>query len=200
MRRSQSFGETLRQAPADAEAAGHQLLMRGGYIAPLAAGIYSYLPLGLRVKRKVEAILRAEMDAVGGREVSLPVVQPADLWRESGRWRAVGPELVRFQDRAGRDAVLAMTHEEVVTDLLRRYVRSYRQLPAMLYQIQTKFRDEPRPRGGLIRVREFTMKDAYSAHASMEDLDRYTRSSATPPCRSSGAAGSPSSSWRPTPA
>lgn len=173
MRRSQSFGETLRQAPADAEAAGHQLLMRGGYIAPLAAGIYSYLPLGLRVKRKVEAILRAEMDAVGSQEVSLPVVQPADLWRESGRWRAVGPELVRFQDRAGRDAVLAMTHEEVVTDLLRRYVRSYRQLPAMLYQIQTKFRDEPRPRGGLIRVREFTMKDAYSAHASMEDLDRY---------------------------
>ncbi len=173
MRRSQSFGDTLRQAPADAEAAGHQLLIRGGYIQPLAAGIYSYLPLGQRVKRRVERILREEMDAVGGQEVSLPVVHPAELWQESGRWYSVGPELVRFKDRAGRDMVLAMTHEEAFTDLLRRNVKSYRQLPLMLYQIQTKIRDEPRPRGGLIRVREFTMKDAYSAHASAEDLDRY---------------------------
>jgi len=173
MRRPQSFGDTLCQAPADAEAAGHQLLIRSGYIQPLAAGIYSYLPLGQRVKRRVERILREEMDAVGGQEVSLPVVHPAELWQESGRWYRVGPELVRFKDRAGRDMVLAMTHEEASTDLLRRNVQSYHQLPLMLYQIQTKIRDEPRPRGGLIRVREFTMKDAYSAHVSAEDLDRY---------------------------
>jgi len=173
MRRSQLFAETLREAPAGSEVAGHQLLIRGGYIAPLAAGIYSYLPLGQRVKRRVEMILREEMDAAGGQEVSLPVVQPAELWQESGRWYDIGPELARFTDRAGRDTVLAMTHEEVVADLLRKNVASYRQLPVMLYQIQTKFRDEPRARGGLIRAREFTMKDAYSAHTSSEDLDRY---------------------------
>jgi len=173
MRRTDLFCQTLRQAPADTEIAGHALLVRGGYIQTLAAGLYSFLPLGQRVRARVEAILRAEMDGVGGQEVSLPVVQPADLWRESGRWDAVGPELVRFADRADRDMVLAMTHEEVITDLLRKSVSSYRQLPVVLYQIQTKYRDEPRPRGGLIRTREFTMKDAYSGHTSVEDLDGY---------------------------
>jgi prolyl-tRNA synthetase len=173
MRRTSFFCETLRQNPADAEAAGHQLLLRGGFIQPLAAGISSLLPLGQRVRRKVEAILREEMDAAGGQEITMPVVQPGDLWRESGRWQAIGPEMARFRDRGARDMVLAMTHEEAVTDLLRRQVRSYRQLPVMLYQLQTKFRDEPRARGGLIRTREFTMKDAYSCHASVVDLDRY---------------------------
>ena len=173
MRRSMLFCETLRQNPADAEAAGHQLLLRGGFVQPLAAGIVSLLPLGERVRRKIEAILREEMDAAGGQEIAMPVVQPGDLWRESGRWQIIGPELARFRDRGDRDMVLAMTHEEVITDLLRRQIRSYRQLPVMLYQIQTKFRDEPRARGGLIRTREFTMKDGYSCHASVEDLDRY---------------------------
>ncbi len=173
MRRSELFGETLRQVPADAEVVGHQLLLRGAYIQPLASGIYSFLPLGQRVKRRVERILREEMDRLGGQEVTLPVLQPAELWRKSGRWDAVGAELVRLKDRGGHDMVLAMTHEEAFTDLLVQGVKSYRRLPVMLYQIQTKIRDEPRPRGGLIRVREFTMKDAYSAHVSMEDLDQF---------------------------
>ena len=173
MRRTTFFCETLRQNPADTEIAGHQLLLRGGFIQPLAAGSYSFLPLGQRVRQKVEQILREEMDAIDGQELSLPVVHPAELWQETGRWYEIGPELARFRDRGGRDMVLAMTHEEVVADLLRRGVHSYRQLPVMLYQIQTKFRDEPRARGGLIRAREFTMKDAYSCHASVEDLDRY---------------------------
>jgi prolyl-tRNA synthetase len=173
MRRSELFGETLRQVPADAEIVGQQLLLRGAYIQPLASGIYSFLPLGQRVKRKVERILREEMDRIGGQEVTLPVLQPADLWRKSGRWDAVGPELVRLKDRGGHDMVLAMTHEEAFSDLLVQGVKSYRRLPVMLYQIQTKIRDEPRPRGGLIRVREFTMKDAYSAHVSIEDLDQF---------------------------
>ncbi|MGH2345631.1 MAG: proline--tRNA ligase, partial [Chloroflexota bacterium] len=150
----------------------HQLLLRGAYIQPLASGIYSFLPLGQRVKRRVERILREEMDWVGGQEVTLPVLQPAEPWRQTGRWDAIGPELVRVEDRSGHDMVLAMTHEEAFTDLLQS-VKSYRHLPVMLYQIQTKIRDEARPRGGLIRMREFTMKDAYSAHVSMEDLDRF---------------------------
>ncbi|MGI8912448.1 MAG: proline--tRNA ligase [Chloroflexota bacterium] len=173
MRRSAFFCQTLRESPADAELAGQRLLLRGGYVQPLAAGIYSFLPLGLRVKQKVEQILREEMEALGGQEVELPVVQPAELWRESGRWQQLGAELARWSDRAGRELVLAMTHEEAVADLLRRQVRSYRQLPVLLYQIQTKFRDEPRPRGGLLRTREFTMKDAYSCHATSEDLDQF---------------------------
>lgn len=173
MRRSAFFCQTLRESPADAELAGQRLLLRGGYVQPLAAGIYSFLPLGLRVKQKVEQILREEMEALGGQEVELPVVQPAELWRESGRWQLIGAELARWSDRAGRELVLAMTHEEAVADLLRRQVRSYRQLPVLLYQIQTKFRDEPRPRGGLLRTREFTMKDAYSCHATSEDLDQF---------------------------
>jgi prolyl-tRNA synthetase len=173
MRRSKLFCETLRQNPADTDVAGHQLLVRGGFIQPLAAGIYSFLPLGERVRHRVEQILREEMDSVDGQEVSLPVVHPAELWQETGRWYDIGPEMVRFKDRGERDMVLAMTHEEVVADLLRKQVRSYRQLPIVLYQLQTKFRDEPRARGGLIRVREFIMKDAYSCHTSFEDLDRY---------------------------
>ncbi len=173
MRRSTFFGETLRENPADTDIAGHQLLMRAGFVQPLAAGIYSFLPLGERVKKRVEQILRDEMDAIGGQEVSMPVVHPAELWQETGRWYDIGPELVRFKDRGERDMVLAMTHEEVVADLLRKQVRSYRQLPIVLYQIQTKFRDEPRARGGLIRVREFVMKDAYSCHPDFEDLDRF---------------------------
>lgn len=173
MRRSELFGETLRQNPTDTEVAGHQLLVRGSFIQPLAAGIYSLLPLGKRVSNKIEQILREEMDEICGQEITMPVVQPAELWQESGRWYKIGSELVRFKDRGDRDMVLAMTHEEVVADLLRKHVRSYRQLPVMLYQIQTKFRDEPRSRGGLLRVREFVMKDAYSCHTSFEDLDRY---------------------------
>jgi prolyl-tRNA synthetase len=173
MRRSAFLCQTLREDPADAELAGQRLLLRGGYVQPLAAGIYSFLPLGLRVKQRVEQILREEMDALGGLEVELPVVQPAELWRESGRLEQIGEELVHFTDRAGREFVLAMTHEEAVADLLRRQVRSYRQLPVLLYQLQTKFRDEPRPRGGLLRTREFTMKDAYSCHATIEDMERF---------------------------
>ncbi len=172
MRRSTLFCETLRQAPAASDAAGHQLLLRGGFVAPLAAGIYSLLPLGQRVTHKIEAILRDEMDGLGGQELTMPLVHPAELWQETGRWGEIGDELVRFKDRAGRDMVLAMTHEEVVGDLLRRTIHSYRQLPVVLYQLQTKVRDEPRARGGLIRAREFTMKDAYSCHASLDDLDR----------------------------
>jgi prolyl-tRNA synthetase len=171
VRRSALFCETLRQAPADAEFAGYQYLLRGGYVHPQAAGIYSLLPLGLRVKRKVERVLREEMEAIGGQEIVMPVVQPADLWQESGRWQSVGQELARLKDRNGRDLALAMTHEEAATDVLRGHVHSYRQLPLLVFQIQTKFRDEPRSRGGLIRLREFTMKDAYSADLSVAGLD-----------------------------
>ena len=173
MRRTDLFLQTLRENPAEAEIAGHQLLLRGGYLQPLGAGLFSLLPLGQRVRAAVERILREEMDALGAQEVSLPVVQPAELWQESGRYAQIGPELARLTDRAGRDLVLAMTHEEVVTDLLRKTIGSYRQLPVTLYQIQTKFRDEARARGGMIRAREFVMKDAYSAHASQADLDRF---------------------------
>lgn len=173
MRRSQLFCTTLRQAPADVEMASHQFLVRGAYVQPLVAGVYSLLPLGYRVAAKIETILREEMDGIGGQEITMPVVHPAELWQETGRWYEIGPELVRFKDRSERDMVLAMTHEEVIADLLRRNVRSYRQLPVMLYQLQTKFRDEPRARGGLMRTREFTMKDGYSCHVSFEDLDRY---------------------------
>lgn len=175
MRFGALFGRTQREVPADAELASHQLSLRAGLIRQLAAGIYSYLPLGWRVLHKIEGILREEMDSIDGQEIRMPVVQPAELWKASGRYDAPapGPALVRFQDRGAHDMVLAMTHEEVVTDLARQEIRSYRQLPLMVYQIQTKFRDEPRSRGGLIRVREFTMKDGYSFHATPECLDRY---------------------------
>jgi len=175
MRLSNMFGRTIREVPADAEMISHQLSIRAGLIRQLAAGIYTYLPLGWRVLRKIEGILREEMDAVGGQELLMPVVNPAEIWRATGRYDtpAPGPALLRFQDRVGRDMVLAITHEEVVTALARQEVVSYRQLPLMVYQIQTKFRDEPRSRGGLVRVREFTMKDGYSFHLDPESLNEY---------------------------
>jgi len=171
MRMSHLFGETLRAAPADLEAAAPRLLLRAGYVRPVAAGIFSHLPLGVRVRRKIEQIIREEMDAIGGQEVTMPLVQPGELWRRSGRWADIDEELVRFTDRTGRDLVLAMTHEEVAADLARSEVHSYRQLPRLIYQIQTKFRDDPRPRAGLIRLREFTMKDAYSLDADLAGLE-----------------------------
>jgi len=162
MRWSQYYIPTLKEAPADAEVISHQLLTRAGLIRKLASGIYSYLPLGLKAIRKVERIVREEMDRSGAQEVLLPAVQPADLWIESGRWKDYGKELLRFKDRHDRDCCLGPTHEEVITDLIRGEVRSYRQLPVTMYQIQAKFRDEIRPRFGLMRGREFIMKDAYS--------------------------------------
>ncbi|MBI5669989.1 MAG: proline--tRNA ligase [Chloroflexi bacterium] len=172
---SRLFSQTLREAPGDADITSHQLLLRAGFIRPLAAGIFSYLPLARRALTKIENIVREEMDAIGGQEITMPVVHPADIWKESGRWYAIGPEMGRFQDRAGRDMVLAMTHEEIVGDLVRKEIRSYRQLPALIYHIQTKWRDEPRARGGLIRVREFTMKDSYSLDADWDGLDKQYR-------------------------
>ena len=163
---------TLRQAPADAEIISHQLLLRAGMIRKTAAGIYNWLPLGLKVLRKVEAVVREEMDAAGAQEVLLSGVQPAELWRESRRWEEYGPELLRFRDRHERDFCLGPTHEEVITDLIRNEIRSYRQLPANFYQVQTKFRDEIRPRFGIMRAREFIMKDAYSFHLNQESLEQ----------------------------
>ncbi len=171
MRMSHLFGRTLRDAPGDAELPSHRLMLRAAMVRPLGAGIYSLLPLGWRVVRKVEQIIREEIDAIGGQELLMPVVHPSDVWRESGRFEAVGPEMTRFKDRGDRDMVLAMTHEEVVTDLARQEINSYRQLPMLVYHIQTKWRDEPRSRGGLIRVREFTMKDSYSLDRDEEGLD-----------------------------
>lgn len=153
---------TLRDVPADAEVVSHQLMLRGGFIRKLAAGIYNYLPLGLRVLKKIEQIVREEMNAVGAQELLMPVVLPAELWKETGRWDVYGKELLRIKDRHERDFCLGPTHEEIITDLVRNEVRSYRQLPLSLYQIQTKFRDEIRPRFGLMRGREFIMKDCYS--------------------------------------
>jgi prolyl-tRNA synthetase len=157
---------TLKETPSEAEAVSHKLLLRAGMIRKLASGIYNYLPLGLRVLRKVERIVREEMDRAGAQEVLMPAVQPAELWHETGRWQVYGKELLRFQDRHGRDCCFGPTHEEVITDLVRKEVHSYRQLPLNLYQIQVKFRDEVRPRFGLIRGREFIMKDAYSFDAA----------------------------------
>ncbi|MEX1277930.1 MAG: proline--tRNA ligase, partial [Chloroflexota bacterium] len=172
MRLSRLFFTTLREDPADAEMVSHRLLVRAGYVRQLGSGIYSLLPLGFRVTRRVEQVIREELNAIGGQEMEMPVVHPADLWKESGRYQKIGPELVRFKDRAGRDMVLAMTHEEVVADLVRDFVHSYRQLPVIVYHFQTKFRDEPRSRGGLIRVREFVMKDSYTLDADEAGLDR----------------------------
>ena len=171
-RMSAMFGRTLREAPAEAESANHQLLLRAGLIAQLSAGVYSYLPLAWRSLRKVEAIIRDEMDAAGGQELLMPIIQPVELWRETGRDEAYGDVLFRLQDRRDHDHVLAPTHEESVTDLVRRTVQSYRDLPINLYQIQHKFRDEPRPRGGLVRVRQFIMKDAYSFDVDDEGFQR----------------------------
>ena len=179
MRMSGMFGHTLRGDPAEAETEGHRLLLRAGFMRQLASGIFSYLPLAHRALSKVEDIIREEMDAIGGQEMKMPVIHPADLWKETGRWYQVGSELGRFKDKNDRDMVLAMTHEEVVADLIRREINSYRQLPAFIYQIQTKWRDDPRPRSGLIRAREFTMKDAYSLDADEDGLDRQYRANYT---------------------
>ncbi|MFO7189207.1 MAG: proline--tRNA ligase [Pseudomonadota bacterium] len=172
MRVSQFFLSTLKEAPADAEIVSHKLMLRAGLIRRLAGGIYTWMPLGLRVLRKVEAIIREEMNRAGAIELFMPAVQPAELWQESGRWQKYGPELLRIKDRHDRDFCIGPTHEEVITDLVRREVKSYRQLPLNFYQIQTKFRDEIRPRFGVMRGREFIMKDAYSFHATYEDLQR----------------------------
>ncbi len=170
---SRLFGQTLRDDPAGATTPSHSLMLRAGMIHQLGAGIYSHLPLAYRAMEKIEKIVAEEMDRVDGQRVTLPVVHPADVWKRSGRWQSVGPEMVRFTDRDNHDMVLAMTHEEVVADIAAAHVHSYRDLPFMLYQIHTKFRDEPRSRGGLIRVREFVMKDAYSCHSSEADLASY---------------------------
>jgi prolyl-tRNA synthetase len=175
MKASHAHLVTLKEAPADAEIVSQKLMIRAGMIRRIAAGIYSWLPLGLRSLRKVEAIVREEMNRAGAVEVLLPVVQPAELWQESGRWEHYGPELLRFKDRHERDFVLGPTHEEVITDLVRRDLKSYRQLPRHFYQIQTKFRDEIRPRFGVMRAREFIMKDGYSFHADFTDLEREYR-------------------------
>lgn len=173
MRLSQSFIPTLRESPAEAETVAHQLMLRAGMIRKLASGIYDWLPLGLRVLKKVEQIVREEMNAVGGQEVWLPMLQPKNLWEETGRWNVYGKELMRLKDRKNADFCLAPTAEEVITDLVRKEIRSYRQLPLMLYQFGVKYRDEIRPRFGVMRAREFYMKDAYSFHVDEADTQRY---------------------------
>lgn len=171
MRLSTMMFHTVREVPADAQMASHQLLLRAGMIRRVSAGIYSLAPMATRVLQRIAQVVREEMDGIGGQEVLLPIAQPASLWRESGRYGEVDDTLVRFRDRSGQEMVLAMTHEEAVTDLFRSAVQSYRQLPMMVYQVQTKFRDEARPRAGLVRLREFLMKDAYSFHLTDSSLD-----------------------------
>jgi len=171
MRMTKMFSTTLREEPSEAEIPSHKLLLRAGFIRQLGAGIFSYLPLAQRAMTRIENIMRDEINTIGGQELTMPVVHPADVWQETGRWSQIGDEMARFKDRTGHDMVLAMTHEEVVTDLARREIQSYRQLPQLIYHIQTKFRDDPRPRAGLIRVREFTMLDSYSLDRDWEGLD-----------------------------
>ena len=173
MRLTKMVGRRLKEAPSDAVVISHQYTIRGGFARQVAAGIYSLLPLGKRVIQKIENIIREEMNMIEGQEVTLPVVMPRELWEESGRFTSVGPELLRFKDRTDKDMLLGMTHEEAVVHLARSEISSYKQLPCMMYQIQTKFRDEARSRAGLIRVREFTMKDAYSFHRTQADLEVY---------------------------
>src|SRR3954469_18383093 len=183
MRASRFFISTLKEAPSDAEIVSHQLMMRAGMIKRLGSGIYTYMPMGLRVIRKVEAIVRDEMNKSGALELLMPLVQPAELWQETGRWDKMGPELMRVKDRHGREYAIQPTSEEVITDVVRTEIKSYRQLPLNFYQIQTKFRDERRPRFGLMRGREFTMKDAYSFDRDLAGMqasyqimfDAYTR-------------------------
>src|SRR5262245_6630778 len=172
MKTSKFFISTQKEVPAEAEIVSHRLMLRAGLIRRLAAGVYTWLPLGLRVMRKVETVVREEMNRAGAVELAMPVVQPAELWKESGRWDAYGPELLRFQDRHERDFVIQPTSEEVITEFARTELKSYRRLPAHFYQIQVKFRDERRPRFGVMRGREFVMKDGYSFHASHADLVR----------------------------
>ncbi|MBC2856446.1 MAG: proline--tRNA ligase [Cetobacterium sp.] len=171
MRFSRYYVKTLKETPKEAEVISHKLLLRSGMIKRLASGIYTYLPFGLKALKKVEGIVREEMDRAGAQEIFMPVLQPAELWQESGRWDVMGPEMMRLQDRHERQFVLGPTHEEVITDIIRNDISSYKALPLNLYQIQTKFRDERRPRFGLMRGREFLMKDAYSFHSSLESLD-----------------------------
>ena len=173
MKMSKLAGRRLKELPKDAKTVSHQFLIRGGYIRPVSAGIYSLLPMGKRITDKIEKIIREEMDRIDGQEILMPVVLPAELWQESGRYEAVGAELLRFSDRNDKPMLLAMTHEECVTALIRTEINSYKQLPVMVYQLQTKYRDEARPRAGLIRTREFTMKDAYSFHTDQADLEEY---------------------------
>src|ERR1700741_1673715 len=168
---SKLFIPTLRETPAEAEVISHQLLLRAGYIRQLSAGIYNYLFLAQRSLRKIQAIVREEMEAIGAQEVLLPALQPAELWQESGRWDVMGDNMFRLKDRWGRDFCLGMTHEEVMTAIARGELRSYKQLPQLWYQIQTKFRDEPRPKSGLLRVRQFIMKDSYSFDLDTDGLD-----------------------------
>src|SRR2546421_12588631 len=183
MRLSQYPLNTMKETPAEAEVVSHQLMLRAGLIRGLAAGLYSWLPMGLKVLQEVECTIREEMNRAGAFELVMPVIQPAELWQESGRWREYGPELLRIKDRHERDFVAGPTHEEVITDIVRRELQSYRQLPVNFYQIQTKFRDEVRPRFGVMRAREFIMKDAYSFHLDEASLregyramyDAYTR-------------------------
>ena len=173
MKMSKLVGRRLKEVPKDAKTVSHQFLVRGGYIRPVSAGIYDILPAGKRIVAKIEAIIREEMNKIDGQEVLMPVVLPASLWEESGRYASVGAELLRFNDRNDKPMILAMTHEECITAMVRTEVNSYKQLPVMLYQLQTKYRDEARPRAGLIRTREFTMKDAYSFHTDQADLEKY---------------------------
>jgi prolyl-tRNA synthetase len=175
MRVSQFFISTLKEGPSEAELASHKLMMRAGYIKKLASGLYTWMPLGLRVLRKVEKIVREEMERSGGIELLMPAVQPAELWQETGRWGVFGPQMLKIKDRHGNDFCFGPTHEEVITDIARREIRSYRQLPVNFYQIQTKFRDEVRPRFGVMRAREFLMKDAYSFHADFASLEQTYR-------------------------
>ncbi len=173
MRMSQLIGKRIKEAPKDAQTISHIYMIRGGYVRPMSAGIYSLLPLGKRIAAKTEAIIREEMDKISGQECLMPLVMTAELWRETGRYDSIGDELLRFKDRNSKEMLLGMTHEEAFTAIARSEISSYKQLPVMLYQIQTKYRDEARPRAGLIRVREFTMKDAYSFHSSQECLESY---------------------------
>ncbi len=172
MRMTQFFNQTLREVPSEAQTPGTEFLIRAGYIRQLAAGIFTIMPLGKKTITRIENIMRQEMNRIGGQELSMPVILPAEIWKESGRWYQIGAEMARFKDRNERDMVLAMTHEEVVADLVRREIRSYKQLPRLIYHIQTKFRDDPRPRAGLIRVREFTMKDSYSLDRDWQGLEK----------------------------
>ncbi|MGH2593247.1 MAG: proline--tRNA ligase, partial [Anaerolineae bacterium] len=175
MKLSHHFGSTLREAPAGVEATSHQLLLRAGFIRQLGQGLFSYLPLARRSLTKIENIMREEINAIGGQELTMPVVHPAEVWKAAGRWYSIDAEMARFKDRKERDMVLAMTHEEVVAELCRTEIKSHRQLPQLVYHIQTKFRDDLRPRAGLIRVREFTMKDSYSLDLDEAGLDAQYR-------------------------
>jgi prolyl-tRNA synthetase len=197
MKASQFFISTQKEAPADAEVVSHQLMMRAGMIKKLGAGIYNYLPMGLRVVRKIEGIVRDEMNRAGAVELLMPVVQPAELWQETGRWAKMGPELMRVKDRHDRDFIIQPTSEEVVTDIARQELRSYKQLPKNFYHIQTKFRDERRPRFGVMRSREFIMKDAYSFDRDMASAKASYQVMA-PTARSLTVLACATALWRPT--